>query len=76
VRSPNQVPKVEIKRNGHVQAFTKGHKRTTTEFTEANGAIPPKIHFRPEPELEPELTSEHESSAAKSLQGPPLQHLS
>jgi serine/arginine repetitive matrix protein 2 len=69
VRSPNQVPKVEIKRNGHVQAFTKGHRRTTTEFTEANGAIPPKIHFQPEPELGPELTSEHESTAAKSLQG-------
>lgn len=69
VRSPSQVQKVEIKRNGHAQPFAKGHKRTTTEFTEANGAIPPKIHFQPDPELELELTSEPESTAAKSLQG-------
>jgi hypothetical protein len=60
VRSPSQVQKVEIKRNGHAQPFAKGHKRTTTEFTEANGAIPPKIHFQPDPELELELTSEPE----------------
>ena len=69
VRSPTQVPKVEIKRKSRAQPFTKGHKRTTTEFTEANGAIPPKIHFQPDPELELEPTSEPESAAAKSLQG-------
>jgi hypothetical protein len=63
------VPKVEIKRNGHAQPFTKGHKRTTTEFTEANGAIPPKIHFQPDPEPELEPTSEPQSTATKSLQG-------
>ena len=62
VRSPSQVPKVEIKRNGRAQPFTKGHKHTTTEFTEANGAIPPKIHFQPDPELELEPTSEHRLS--------------
>jgi len=69
VRSPSQVPRVEIKRNGRAQPFTKGHKRTTTEFTEANGAIPPRIHFQPDPELELEPTSESESTSAKSLQG-------
>ena len=67
VRSPGQVPKIEIKRNDDVRTFTKGHKRATTEFTEANGAVPPKIHFQPEPELE--LTSEPESTDVKSLRG-------
>jgi hypothetical protein len=69
VRSPGQVPKVEIRRNGDARAFTKGHKRTTTEFTEANGAIPPKIHFQPELEPEPEFTSEHEDPDAELLRG-------
>jgi hypothetical protein len=65
VRSPGQVPKVAIKRNGDVRAFTKGHKRATTEFTEANGAVPPNIQL--EPELE--STSETESINAESLRG-------
>ena len=69
VRSPSQVPKVEIKRNGHARPFTKGHKRTTTEFTEANGAIPPNIYLQPDPELEFEPTSGPESTTAKSLPG-------
>jgi hypothetical protein len=63
VRSPGQVPKVAIKRNGDVRAFTKGHKRATTEFTEANGAVPPKIQLEPEPE------STSEPEIAKSLRG-------
>ncbi|KAI9509431.1 hypothetical protein F5148DRAFT_1187964 [Russula earlei] len=59
VRSPGRVPKVEIKWNGDVHAsFKRGHKRATTEFTEANGAVPPKIHFqKSEPDLEPEFGS-------------------
>jgi serine/arginine repetitive matrix protein 2 len=71
VRSPDQVPKVEIKRNGNVRAFTKGHRRATTEFTEANGAVPPNIHSRPEPELEPEFASELGSTDVNSLRGLP-----
>ncbi|KAF8492641.1 hypothetical protein F5888DRAFT_1858186 [Russula emetica] len=43
---------------------TKGHKRATTEFSEANGAVPPKIHLH-----EPEFASESESMDATSLQG-------
>ncbi|KAH9961259.1 hypothetical protein BC827DRAFT_1203507 [Russula dissimulans] len=66
VRSPGQVPKVEIKRNGAVQAFRKGHKRATTEFTEANGAVPPKVH---EPNLDPELASGFGSTDTKSPRG-------
>ncbi|KAI0316515.1 hypothetical protein OF83DRAFT_240677 [Amylostereum chailletii] len=46
VRSPGKVPRVE-KINGHpkppVETFKKGHKRAGTEFSEANGAIPPRI---------------------------------
>ncbi|TFY81628.1 hypothetical protein EWM64_g2393 [Hericium alpestre] len=36
--------------------FRKGHKRTVTEFSEANGAIPPriKVEAESEPETEPE----------------------
>ena len=64
VRSPGQVPKVAIKRSGDGQTFTKGHKRATTEFSEANGAVPPKIHLP-----EPELASESESMDATSLRG-------
>ncbi|KAI0298524.1 hypothetical protein BC826DRAFT_1103024 [Russula brevipes] len=69
VHSPDKVPKVEIKRNGDVRAFTKGHRRATTEFTEANGAVPPNIYSRPEPELEPELASELGSTDVNSLRG-------
>ncbi|KAF8486583.1 hypothetical protein F5888DRAFT_1640095 [Russula emetica] len=43
---------------------TKGHKCATTEFSEANGAVPPKIHLH-----EPEFASESESMDATSLQG-------
>ncbi|KAI9446686.1 hypothetical protein H4582DRAFT_594749 [Lactarius indigo] len=43
VRSPGRVLKIEMKPNGGVKKFTKGHKRATTEFAEANGAIPPRI---------------------------------
>jgi serine/arginine repetitive matrix protein 2 len=64
VRSPGQVPKVVIKRGGDGQTFTKGHKRATTEFSEANGAVPPKIHLP-----EPEFASESESMGAPSLRG-------
>ncbi|KAI0276340.1 hypothetical protein BGY98DRAFT_1098220 [Russula aff. rugulosa BPL654] len=42
VRSPGQVPKVVIKRSGDSQTFMKGLKCATTEFSEANGAVPPK----------------------------------
>ena len=61
VRSPGQVPKVAIKRIGDGQTFTKGHKRATTEFSEANGAVPPKIRLP-----EPEFASESESTNAPS----------
>ena len=64
VRSPVQVPKVAIKRSLDGQTFTKGHKRATTEFSEANGAVPPKIHLP-----EPEFASESESMGAPSLRG-------
>ena len=64
VRSPGQVPKVAIKRSGDGQIFTKGHKRATTEFSEANGAVPPKIHLP-----EPEFASESESVDVPSLRG-------
>jgi serine/arginine repetitive matrix protein 2 len=64
VRSPGQVPKVVIKRSGDGQTFTKGHKRATTEFSEANGAVPPKIHLP-----EREFASESESTDAPSLRG-------
>jgi hypothetical protein len=64
VRSPGQVPKVAIKRSGDGQTFTKCHKRATTEFSEANGAVPPKIHLP-----EPEFASESESMGASSLRG-------
>ena len=64
VRSPGQVPKVVIKRRGDSQTFTKGHKRATTEFSEANGAVPPKIHLP-----EPEFASESESIDTPSLRG-------
>ncbi|KAI0254145.1 hypothetical protein BJV78DRAFT_1188986 [Lactifluus subvellereus] len=67
VRSPGQVPKVAIKRNGDAKSFAKGHKRATTEFAEANGAVPPKIHFLPEPEPEPEFTSEPGNPDTESL---------
>ncbi|KAI0305666.1 hypothetical protein B0F90DRAFT_1924051 [Multifurca ochricompacta] len=68
VRSPGQVPKVEFKRNGDAKMFTRGHKRATTEFAEANGAVPPKIPIQPEPKLEPQSVSELESFGAKSPQ--------
>ena len=61
VRSLGQVPKVAIKRSGNGQIFTKGHKRATTEFSEANGAVP-RIHLP-----EPEFASEPESMGAPSL---------
>ena len=66
VRSPGQVPKVAIKRSANGQTFTKGHRRATTEFSEANGAVPPKIHLP-----EPEIASESESMDAPSLRGLP-----
>jgi serine/arginine repetitive matrix protein 2 len=69
VRSPGQVPKAAIQRNGDVRTFTKGHKRATTEFMEANGGVPPKIHFQAQPELEPEFTSEPGSTNTNSLRG-------
>ena len=69
VRSPGQVPKAAIQRNGDVRAFTKGHKRATTEFMEANGGVPPNIHLQAQPELEPEFTSEPESTNTNSLRG-------
>ncbi|KAH9001503.1 hypothetical protein EDB92DRAFT_69160 [Lactarius akahatsu] len=43
VRSPGRILKIDMKPNGGVKKFTKGHKRATTEFAEANGAIPPEI---------------------------------
>jgi serine/arginine repetitive matrix protein 2 len=58
VRPPGQVPKVEIRWNVDAKTFTRGHKRATTEFTEANGAIPPNVQFQPEPEREPEPQDE------------------
>ena len=64
VRSPGQVPKAVIKRSGDGQTFMKGHKRATTEFLEANGAVPPNIHLP-----EPEFASESESTNAPSLRG-------
>jgi len=69
VRSPGQVPKVEIKRNGAVQSFKKGHKRATTEFTEANGAVPPKVQFQPEPDPDPEFASGLGRTDGKSSPG-------
>lgn len=69
VRSPGQVPKVEIKRNGDAKLFAKGHKRATTEFAEANGAVPPRIHFQPEPEPEPEIMSEPGNPDTEALRG-------
>ncbi|KAF8265240.1 hypothetical protein EI94DRAFT_1736338 [Lactarius quietus] len=66
VRSPGRVPKIEIKPNGDAKKFMKGHKRATTQFAEANGAIPPRIHFQPEPEPEQESASEPENLGAKS----------
>ena len=69
VRSPARVPKIETKQNGDVKKFAKGHKRATTEFAEANGAIPPRIRFQPELEPEVESASEHENLGARSPQG-------
>ncbi|KAH9039046.1 hypothetical protein EDB84DRAFT_1437098 [Lactarius hengduanensis] len=43
VRSPGRILKIDMKPNGGVKKSTKGHKRATTDFAEANGAIPPKI---------------------------------
>jgi serine/arginine repetitive matrix protein 2 len=71
VRSPGRVPKIEIKLNGDAKKFTKGHKRATTEFAEANGAIPPRIHFQPESEPDQESASEPEILGAKSPLGMP-----
>jgi serine/arginine repetitive matrix protein 2 len=71
VRSPGRVPKIETKQNGDVKKFTKGHKRATTEFAEANGAIPPRIHIQPELERELESASEHEILGSRSPQGLP-----
>jgi hypothetical protein len=71
VRSLGQVPKVAIKRSDDGQTFTKGHKRATTEFSEANGAVP-RVHLP-----EPEFVSEPESMGAPSLRGLlPLRFLS
>jgi hypothetical protein len=39
VRSPGWVPKVAIQQNGNVRAFTKGHKRATTEFIHLSASI-------------------------------------
>ncbi len=61
VRSLGQVSKVTIKQSGNGQMFTKGHKRATTKFSEANGAVP-RIHLP-----EPEFTSEPKSMGAPSL---------
>lgn len=69
MRSPGRVPKIEVKLNGDVKKFAKGHKRATTEFAEANGAIPPRIHFQPE--FEQDSTSEPENLGAKSPLGKP-----
>jgi hypothetical protein len=63
LRSPGQVPKVAIKRSGDGQTFTKGYKRATTEFSEANGAVPPKIHLP-----EPKFASESENMGAPSYE--------
>ncbi len=71
VRSPDRVPKIEMRQNGDAKKFTRGHKRATTEFTEANGAIPPRIHIQTEPEPELESASEPENLSAKSPQGLP-----
>ena len=75
VRSPGRVPKIEIKLNGDAKKFTKGHKRATTEFAEANGAIPPRVHIQPELESELELASEPENLGAKSPLGTPYNSL-
>ena len=69
LRSPGQVPKVAIQRNGDVRTFAKGHKRATTEFMDANDGVPLKIHLQAQPELEPEFTSETESTNTNSLRG-------
>ncbi|KAN0134036.1 hypothetical protein V8E53_008254 [Lactarius tabidus] len=53
-------------KQSHISKFTKGHKRVTTEFAEANGAIPPRIHFQPESEPEQDSASEPEILGAKS----------
>lgn len=71
VRSPGRVPKIDIKPNGDAKKFTKGHKRATTEFAEANGAIPPRIHFQPESEREQDSASEIENLGAQSPLGKP-----
>ena len=75
VRSPGRVPKIEVKLNGDAKKFTKGHKRATTEFAEANGAIPPRIHIQPELEPKLESASEPENLGAKSPLGMPSKSL-
>ncbi|KAI0266730.1 hypothetical protein BC834DRAFT_1032479 [Gloeopeniophorella convolvens] len=73
VRSPGKVPRVEMGKSGEAKPFTRGHKRATTEFAEANGAIPPRIHFEPAPEpeteseTEPEVAVEHEATNVEAL---------
>ncbi|KAH9034875.1 hypothetical protein EDB85DRAFT_1889598 [Lactarius pseudohatsudake] len=68
VRSPGRVPKVKLKQNGDAKEFTKGHKRATTEFAEANGAIPPRVRIQPLPGPELESASELENLGVKSPQ--------
>ncbi|KAH9034872.1 hypothetical protein EDB85DRAFT_1889595 [Lactarius pseudohatsudake] len=60
VRSPGRVPKIK---NGDAKEFTDGHRRATTEFAEANGAIPPMVRIQPSPgpELESTPSSELEN---------------
>ncbi|KAI9442313.1 hypothetical protein H4582DRAFT_1272705 [Lactarius indigo] len=68
VRSPGRVPKIKLKQNDDAKEFTKGHKRTTTEFAEANGAIPPRVRIQLSPGPELESASELENLGVKSPQ--------
>ncbi|KAA1475142.1 hypothetical protein DENSPDRAFT_883330 [Dentipellis sp. KUC8613] len=47
-RSPPKAESVS-----KAESFRRGHKRATTEFSEAHGAIPPRIHIEAEPDHEP-----------------------
>ncbi|KAH9083633.1 hypothetical protein EDB83DRAFT_2511952 [Lactarius deliciosus] len=73
VRSPGRVPKIKLKQNGDTKEFTKGHKRATTEFAEANGAIPPRVRVQPLPGPELESASELENLGVKSPQARPIE---
>ncbi|KAH9005898.1 hypothetical protein EDB86DRAFT_3070968 [Lactarius hatsudake] len=70
VRSPGRVPKIKLKQNGDAKEFMKGHKRATTEFAEANGAIPPRVRIQSLPGPELESASELENLGVKSSQAP------